>query len=181
MASLAATYRMIDDHFRPIEGYPGYRISRQGDVESRWSRTVHKSLTDTWLPLRPVRRSGYLTVNLSDGTRKRQHYIHRLVLEAFVGPCPEGMVCCHNDGDRQNNRVGNLRWDTYKANEDDKVRHGTKLMGSQINAKLTEGEVLKIRRLASKGVSRAALAMTFGVTRQNIEMIARRRSWRHLP
>src|SRR4051812_27102356 len=74
-------YRVMDDHFRPIDGYPAYRVSRNGEVQSRWSRTVHKTLTDAWLTLKPVRRGRYLTVNLSDGTRKRRRYIHRLVLE----------------------------------------------------------------------------------------------------
>jgi hypothetical protein len=51
--------------------------------------------------------------------------VHRLVLEAFVGPCPEGMVGCHNDGDPLNNRLDNLRWDTPSNNERDKWVHGT--------------------------------------------------------
>ena len=98
----------MDDRFRIIEGYPGYRVSRDGGVESCWSRTVYKTLTSTWLPLKPVPCRGYLTVNPSDGFKKRRRYVHRLVLEAFVGPCPEGMVCRHLDGDRTNNRVENL-------------------------------------------------------------------------
>ncbi len=170
----------MDDPFPIIEGYPGYRINRDGEVQSRWSRGVRKTLTETWLPLKPIPRGRYVTVNLSDGTRKSGHYIHRLVLEAFVGPCPEGMVCCHNDGDAENNQVENLRWDTYQGNSDDMLRHGTRLMGSQINAKLTEDEVVEIRRLRSGGERFAVLASTFGVTRQNIEAIVSRRSWRHL-
>lgn len=51
--------------------------------------------------------------------------VHRLVLEAFVGPCPEGMEGCHGDGDPTNNSLGNLRWDTATSNQLDKVRHGT--------------------------------------------------------
>lgn len=51
--------------------------------------------------------------------------VHRLVLEAFVGPCPDGTVGCHNDGDTTNNSVGNLRWDTPGANNRDKRTHGT--------------------------------------------------------
>jgi HNH endonuclease len=116
----------MDDHFRTIEGFPGYRISSDGVVQTRWSRTVYKTLTDTWLPLKPVRRGRYSKVNLSDGIRKVARYIHRLVLEAFVGPCPPGLICCHNDGEPANNRVENLRWDTYQANENDKFRHGTR-------------------------------------------------------
>jgi hypothetical protein len=60
------------------------------------------------------------------------------------------------------------------------LRHGTRLMGSQINAKLTEDAVQEIRRLRSGGERLAVLAGKFGVTRQNVEAIVSRRSWKHL-
>lgn len=50
--------------------------------------------------------------------------VHRLVLEAFVGPCPSGCEGCHYDGNPANNIVSNLRWDTTKNNCLDKRRHG---------------------------------------------------------
>jgi len=50
--------------------------------------------------------------------------VHRLVLEAFAGPCPDGMEACHGDGDPTNNRRLNLRWDTRSSNQLDTVRHG---------------------------------------------------------
>jgi hypothetical protein len=142
----------MDDHFRPIEGYPAYRVSKNGEVQSRWSRTVYRTLTETWLPLKPIRRGRYLTVNLGDGVKKVAHYVHRLVLEAFVGPRPPGLICCHNDGDPTNNQVENLRWDSYRANSEDMLRHGTRLIGEQNNAKLTEAAVQEVRRLRSGGV-----------------------------
>jgi hypothetical protein len=170
----------MDEQFKPIEGYPAYRVSKDGEVQSCWSRTVPKKLTVAWRTLKPVRRGRYLTVNLSDGTRKRGRYIHRLVLEAFAGPPPPGQICCHNDGDPENNRLENLRWDTYLANEHDKLRHGTWLCGELINAKLTEEQVMEIRRLRVEGRTFAELAVAFGVSRQNEQAIVYRRSWRHL-
>ena len=107
----------MDDQFRIIEGYPGYRVSRDGDVQSRLGRGSRGRFSERWLPLKPLPCRGYLTVNLSNCGTKRRRYIHRLVIEAFAGPRPEGMVCCHNDGDPENNRFENLRWDTYVANE----------------------------------------------------------------
>jgi DNA-directed RNA polymerase specialized sigma24 family protein len=138
-------------------------------------------LTDVWLPLKPVHTRQYRTVNLCDGIKKTRRYVHLIVMEAFVGLRPEGMACCHNDGDPENNRIENLRWDTYQANEDDKLRHGTRLMGSQINAKLTEEQVQEIRRLRGEGTTFAELARRFGVSPQNVEKIVHRRSWRHVP
>ncbi len=171
----------MDDQFRPIEGYPAYRVSRDGEVQSRWSRTVHKTLTDAWLTLKPIPCRGYSTVNLGNGVGKRRFYVHRLVLEAFVGPRPHGMVCRHLDGDRANNRVENLAWGTYAENEADKLRHGTWLVGEQINAKLTEAEVREIRKLRVGGMTFSEIADAYEVSRHNVKAIVYRRSWRHLP
>jgi hypothetical protein len=71
---------------------------------------VRLRLTDTWLPGKPIRRgSGHQVVNLHRDGQKVPRYVHHLVLEAFVGPRPEGLVCCHWDGDPGNNRLENLR------------------------------------------------------------------------
>ena len=44
-------------------------------------------------------------------------YVHRLVAEHFIGPCPEpGMVVNHIDGDPFNNYVSNLEWATVSEN-----------------------------------------------------------------
>jgi hypothetical protein len=173
----------MDEHFRSIEGFPGYKVGRDGDVQTCWLRAGrHSRLTGTWRPLKPVaRRWGHLKVNLSRGGEKSQRLVHRLVLESFIGPCPSGLVCCHNDGDPANNNLDNLRWDTPQSNADDALRHGTRAVGSRCNSKLTESDVLEIRRLRAEGVSTAELASRFGVTPETIRCIAQRRTWRHLP
>jgi hypothetical protein len=38
-------------------------------------------------------------------------YVDELVLEAFVGPAPEGHIPFHIDGNTLNDRLDNLRWD----------------------------------------------------------------------
>ena len=173
----------MDDTFRPIEGFPGYRVNREGVVQSRRGRGSRNRTTENWAALKPIpRRRGYLTVNLSDGGRKVARYVHRLVLEAFVGPCPRGSVGCHGDGNPANNRLGNLRWDTPTANEADKLRHGTRRVGSANGgSKLHEEEVLEIRRRSSEGEPMRQLASEFVISWQNVQAIVARRSWRHLP
>ncbi len=51
-------------------------------------------------------------------------FLAHYVLETYVGPRPEGMWACHNDGDKNNNSLSNLRWDTRSNNERDKLKHG---------------------------------------------------------
>ncbi|MDB5352697.1 MAG: hypothetical protein JWN86_3944 [Planctomycetota bacterium] len=173
----------MSDQFRPIAGFPGYRVNRKGVVQSRRGPGCRSGTTENWVSLKPIPRSrGYMTVNLSCCGRKSIRYVHRLVLESFVGACPEGMVGCHNDGDRTNNRVANLRWDTPTANEADKLRHGTRRVGSATAcSKLSEVDVLEIRRRKGEGEPMRLLASEFGISWQNVQAIVGHRSWRHLP
>jgi hypothetical protein len=139
-------------------------------------------MTGTWLPLKPIGRAcGHLSVNLHRARRKVPRSIRHLVLEAFVGPCPPGLDCCHWDGDPANNRLENLRWDTCKSNCDDMLRHGTRRRGETASrARLKEIEVREIRRMIAEGASPGDLAACFGVGSPNIKSIARGRTWRHI-
>lgn len=111
----------------PIVGIePGYEVSDDGHVRSLPRMVPGPKPGGMW----PVRgrvlgeqssKGGHLRVWI----RNRPFLVHRLVLEAFIGPAPEGAEGCHNDGDPSNNRVENLRWDTRSHNAQDSVRHGT--------------------------------------------------------
>jgi hypothetical protein len=109
---------------------------------------------------------------------------HRLVLQTFVGPCPEGMECRHLDGNASNNRVSNLAWGTAVENAADRRMHGTHPSGARNpRARLDAPAVLEIRRLgqASRtGATFASLAREHGVSRSTIEKIVYERSWREL-
>jgi hypothetical protein len=109
----------------PIAGYEGlYEVSSAGTVRSK-DRLDSIGRAARGLLLRPeTRPSGHLRVTLCRDGKTRRLWVHRLVLEAFVGPRPAGMEACHNDGNPVNNVPSNLRWDTKSANAQDRVRHG---------------------------------------------------------
>ena len=56
---------------------------------------------------------GYMIVGGGDG---KQYRAHRLVLETFIGPCPEGCEADHIDRCRDNNALNNLRWIPHRKN-----------------------------------------------------------------
>jgi len=115
--------------WRDIPGWEGYyKVSDTGEVASV-DRVVRAFKSGTRLvkgrTLRTVPDSwGYLRVGLHRQGRATFVSVHRLVLEAFVGPMPAGLQCCHNDGDPANNCLTNLRYDTGSSNNLDTVRHG---------------------------------------------------------
>lgn len=111
----------------PVVGYEGcYEVSDLGRVRSL-DRKTRRGVRPGRV-LRPAQTGigGHLGVNLSLRGEQITKRIHRLVIEAFVGPRPEGLQCCHNDGNPRNNRVENLRWDTQSSNMQDMFRHGTR-------------------------------------------------------
>jgi hypothetical protein len=180
--------------YRPVTGFPGYRVGDDGSV---WSCLKHVPVrgpgskgkwqtveTPEWRRLAPIvtGKSRYLVVNQFSAGRRCQRFISRLVLEAFVGPCPPGMECCHNDGDPTNNRLGNLRWDSHRSNMADKTRHGTSQHGERNGkAKLTAEIVQRIRsEYAAGSTSYNALAAKYVVSPRHVVNILRRKVWKHI-
>lgn len=161
---------------RPVAGFPSYRVSKGGGV---WSSRRKRYL-------KPNKgQNGYLRVDLQEVGKRRACTVHRLILETFIGPCPEGMECRHLDGNKLNNQIENLRWGTRSENTMDAVRHGTHPClrnGEQHgNAILTEEMVRQIRSLSGTGQhTQIKLATMFGTSQTNVSHIVRRDSWRHL-
>ena len=167
------------EEWRPVVGYEStHEVSDHGRVRrtglqitqrNRWGSTNTRTYPPKECKLTPIGEGGgYLIVGLGG----QNHYIQSLVLTAFVGPRPEGMEACHNDGCRTNNALSNLRWDTRPGNHGDRWEHGTMNV-----AKLTVDQVREIRASKSRQVD---LAAKYGVHKQTISNIKRRVSWAHV-
>lgn len=118
------------EHWRWVVGWELlYMVSTFGRVISThriWQTTFGERLYGGGLVNQFPCSNGYVAVNLTaPGRGRAQRHVHRLVLEAWIGPPPAGMQACHWDGDRSNARLENLRWDTVANNHQDKKRHGT--------------------------------------------------------
>ena len=167
--------------FRHCPEYPGYCVGDNGSVWSCWKLGSRSHFSDRWRELTGARHSeGYRRVTLSRRKVFRSVLIHRLVLEAFVGPCPDGKECRHLDGDRENNRFVNLAWGTPIENMADMRLHGTRAnqVGEQNHyAKLTKEQVEQIRELAREGVRQRGIAAKFGITQLAVSAIVTRKNW----
>ena len=117
------------EQWKPVNWYEGiYEVSNHGRVRSV-DRTGNYSSGQVRRYKGKVRRTplnqdGYPRVNLSHQGKDKTRTVHSLVVEAFIGACPEGMEVCHNDGDPTNNHIDNLRYGTPSDNTLDRVKHG---------------------------------------------------------
>lgn len=96
-----------------IHSLPAYEASSLGRIRFSADQTLMRSY---------VHKTGYIYIILPfiDDTGKAKRHaprqVHRLVLEAFRGPCPPNMEALHLDDTPTNNAINNLQWNTKKAN-----------------------------------------------------------------
>jgi len=99
------------EEFRDIPGWVGiYKVSNLGNVVSLDRRVNNRKIHGR--KIKPGKASGYLKVNLCSGYRSisTTFTIGHLVLTAFVGTRPDGMMAQHRDGNGENNSLTNLFW-----------------------------------------------------------------------
>jgi hypothetical protein len=119
--------------------------------------------------------------------KNRSCKIHRMILEAFLGPA-NGLWTNHKDGNKHNNNLENLEYVTPKENE----WHKRYILGKNIIppakpgsqngwSKLTEDQVIKIRELYKTGEhTYLTLANLFNVTPACIAPIIQGKGWKHI-
>ena len=131
-----------------------------------------------WVRMSPdVSDGGYQGVQIYGEHR----LVHRLVLEAFVGPCPDGMEAAHNNGNPADNHLVNLRWATPTDNQADRIIHGTDSRGEKHGQhKLTAQNIADIIQLTDSGASRAVIGRQFGIHPSTVRRIAKGLAWKHI-
>ena len=168
----------METRMLPITGFEDYWIREDGTVWSNRQGGLKELKTQR-------HGAGYriavLRRHRKKGTSIRL-YVHVLVLEAFVGPCPKGMECLHGDGNPSNNALSNLRWGTRVENAGDKILHGTHIEGEDSHlAKLTEGQVREIRALYSiRRLKQKTIAKMYGVSKETVSRVCRRVNWKNV-
>lgn len=172
--------------FKDIPGYEGlYEISDEGVVRSkvRWINDGRRKYLKKEKIIKPDKHifNGRLRVMLYKNGVRRKHSVHRLVLETYIGPCPDGKICCHKDDNYLNNTVDNLYWGSVKDNNLDRIRNDKTVKGSlNGNSKLKDEEVWLIKKLLYHKVVQRKIAQMFKVTPTMISYIKQNKQWSHI-
>lgn len=157
-----------------------YKVSNFGRVK----RIAPAKGTKTGKILKPsVGAYGYLYVNLCKNGKGQIVKIHRIVAEAFIGPCPKDKEVNHIDGDKENPHADNLEYVTHSENIKHSYRLGLQKQDGQNNgnSRLTESDVKKIRRLYRSGFYvQKELAEKFGVSQNAISEIINNKKWKYI-
>jgi len=159
--------------------YTDYEISNFGQVRSSVNRK------NTWVGrvLKSFSNFGYLNVILSKNRKTKYKKVHRLVLETFIGPCPEGKECNHKDGNKTNNCISNLEWVTRSENEKHAYKNKLQIPikgEKHKRSKLKNSEVQLIKKLLVNKVTQEKIAKIFKVCQVTIFKIKSGKTWNHL-
>jgi len=167
--------------WKAIKGFD-YEVSEYGKV--RRSTAFKNYPVGFELTAKP-NIDGYNVVRLGKNGRLHDFRVARLVAIAFLGDPPsKNHQVAHNNGDKTQDHVSNLRWATVSENLKDKAGHGTASnhKGSKHgSAVLNEMTVSIIRKECLSGQMKPSeAAVRFGVSRPTISDILHYRTWTHI-
>lgn len=166
----------MTERWKEVAGYDGrYEISDSGAVRSHSRRkrgALMRRVFDT---------DGYIVVTLSAHGQCYLKKIHRLVLEAFRGPPPSGMVAAHLNGDRSDPRLENLAWVTPEENSYHRDHIHTTAADRRGDKsptrKLSSADVERIRESMLFGAKQCQVARAYGVSDSTIYLIQLGKNW----
>jgi HNH endonuclease/NUMOD4 motif len=95
----------MDEEWRPVAEFEGYDVSSWGRIRS------HKTGRPKFR--RQARAADdSLQITFCEHGKNHTRLSHLVVAAAFLGEKPEGHRLAHLDGDRINNEVSNLRYES---------------------------------------------------------------------
>jgi hypothetical protein len=159
-----------------------YEVSNMGRVRNiqRWVKS--KSTGRKFLPVvvrkLQLNRYGYPVACLNGKAKVVLKSVHRMVVETFIGPIPDGMQVNHMDGNKENNHLDNLEVCTGSQNQ----LHRHRVLGQHQGehhplSKLKERDIHLLRTMYADGFTQQQIADNFGVDRTCISLIVRGKNW----
>jgi hypothetical protein len=185
---------MENETWLNIPGYPGYSVSDAGRLRADYVLTgthtnpsVITLIANGGIMKQSWHKHGYLHVSMRSigRVRKIPRLVHRLVMLAFVGPCPAGLEVNHKNGKKDDNRLSNLEYVTGSEN----VLHSYRILGrrgrvGEVNGrcKITEKMAREIKAALSTAKPRPQtdIARQFGVAYHIVNNINLGLAWAHI-
>lgn len=154
------------ERWLPVVGWEDiYEVSDRGRVRRCGAHNVGR-----WPPGRittgSATRQGYRQASLTFRGELQSALVHRLVLAAFVGPCPDGYEVNHRNGNKADNRLVNLEYRTPPENSQHAVDTGLRVYArgdAHHRTRYPEALVTEWRRRHAAGQDAASIARAYGV------------------
>ena len=131
MPNICPFCSQVIEKWKSIVGFKGfYEVSNYGNIRTyHQPRNKKVNTSPPYIKEQTVDKDGYKRVSLYKTTNNKKYNtvkgVHQLVLESFIGPCPDGKESSHLDGDPTNNNLNNLIWETHIENNKRRKKHGT--------------------------------------------------------
>lgn len=160
--------------FREIPGLPGYLASSDGDIFSIKTTSGYLDYNNPHELHKTLNNQGRYMVSIN----KKPTQVSRLVYMAFnnTSEIPMNLVVDHVDGNKTNNRPGNLQLITQQANIKKRIHQSISLNFHKPSSKLDLYEVGKIK-YDLLSLPQAEVMRKYSITRNRVSNIALGKSW----
>ena len=150
----------------------------QGTLEQRFWEKVDRRESDECWPWKGCLHEGYGIIQV----RGFSFLAHRISWTIHYGVIPDGLCICHHCDNRLCVNPQHLFLGTWADNNHDMAKKRRSALGERNkHSKLTENQVIEIRRLLALGWGEAHIGSLYGVGHTAIHKIKHRCNWRHIP
>lgn len=172
--------------FFEIKGFTNYQVSSNGFVKSKkrvvliggFPRVRKERIMNQF-----ITRYGYSFVRIvNDEGDAKNIFVHRIVASALISNPLSKPQVNHIDGNKLNNIISNLEWVTPSENQIHAYKAGLQNQNGTRNhmAKISENDVVNIRKMYASGMRCSAIAKIYGTGKSNIWSVATRKTWKHV-
>ena len=166
------------ENWKVIPSIPDFEVSSLGRIKRIRNR---KNCSPDGIIKQRLINSGYYIVTLYYKNKAYHRLVHRLVAEAFICVCPQGMEVNHRDGNGCNNNAGNIEYVSQATNRwHSALIHGIPRGEKHWHSKITEEQAKQIILLHSQGLGYKRLAKQLGLSWSLVRAVASGKSWKHL-
>ena len=150
---------------------PNYEVSDLGKV---FNIKTGKEIKTTL-----VRRTGYYNLTLCNSGNKKRFSIHRLVLSTFIENVDNKPQVNHKNGDKSDNRLCNLEWNTRSENQKHSIEYGLRSAAGEKNSQVKINEKIALEIFKSNDTYKS-MSERYNISIGVIYQIKNGKLWTHV-